>query len=84
MSAEAEAAAMEVDSTSVSQDQTSDTPADESKNGDVSETPKTETKHTQPSGKTVFVLNLPTSMLFTFADELKEIFSKYGEIKCIK
>lgn len=41
-------------------------------------------KKVHPGGKTMIVKNLPTSMLFTYEEELRNIFSKYGQIKYIK
>lgn len=38
-----------------------------------------------PIGRTaIYVLNLPPEMLFTYVEELTDIFNKYGEIKSIK
>ncbi|XP_077298152.1 RNA-binding protein 34-like [Arctopsyche grandis] len=38
-----------------------------------------------PIGRTaIYVLNLPPQILFTFVEELTNIFNKYGEIKSIK
>ncbi|XP_077287325.1 uncharacterized protein LOC143912054 [Arctopsyche grandis] len=41
-------------------------------------------KKVHPGGKTMIVKNLPASMLFTYEEELRNIFGKYGQIKYIK
>lgn len=41
-------------------------------------------KKVHPGGKTMIVKNLPASMLFTYEEELRNLFSKYGQIKYIK
>lgn len=41
-------------------------------------------KKVHPGGKTMIVKNLPTSMLFTYEEELRNVFGKYGPIKYIK
>lgn len=49
----------------------------------AADAPKEEVKK-HPTGRTVIVRNIPPSMLFTYQDELRNLFAKYGNIGYIK
>lgn len=60
-----------------------ETPAPAEGATDTAEAPKEEVKK-HPTGRTVIVRNIPPSMLFTYQDELRNVFAKYGNIGYIK